>query len=87
MGGEILLKTSDYVFVKCKPGRKLVHHTKNDTFTINNTSLEYFSLKEWFTAAILLIPIIYIMLTKIQNDHSQSNRLINGLAKRKYVFQ
>lgn len=50
--GEILEKTSDYVLVKCKPGRKLIHHTKNDVFTINNTSLEYFSLKEWFTAAI-----------------------------------
>src|SRR5699024_235014 len=49
--GEILQKTSDYVRVKCKPGRKLVHHTKNTVFTVDNTSLEYFSLKEWFTAA------------------------------------
>jgi uncharacterized protein len=49
--GEILQKTSDYVLVRCKPGRKLIHHTQNMIFTINNTSLEYFSLKEWFTAA------------------------------------
>src|SRR5699024_12448971 len=49
--GEILQKTSDYVLVKCKPGRKLDHHTKNTVFTVDNTALEYFSLKEWFTAA------------------------------------
>jgi len=49
--GEILQITPDYVLVKCKPGRKLVHHTKNAVFTINNTSIEFFSLKKWFTAA------------------------------------
>ncbi|MDY0393977.1 DUF402 domain-containing protein [Virgibacillus halophilus] len=49
--GEILQISSDYVLVKSKPGRQLIHHTKNAVFTINNTSLEYFSLKEWFTAA------------------------------------
>lgn len=49
--GELLLHTSDYLLVLCKPGRKLIHHTKNKIFTIENTSLEYFSLKEWFTAA------------------------------------
>lgn len=49
--GELLRLTPDYVLVLCKPGRKLIHHTKNKVFTVNNTSLEFFSLKQWFTAA------------------------------------
>lgn len=49
--GELLQQTTEYVLVLCKPGRKLIHHTKNKVFTIDNTSIEYFSLKEWFTAA------------------------------------
>ncbi|WP_198512527.1 DUF402 domain-containing protein [Bacillus sp. mrc49] len=49
--GELLLHTSDHLLVLCKPGRKLIHHTKNKLFKIDNTSLEYFSLKEWFTTA------------------------------------
>ncbi|NYE07575.1 hypothetical protein F4694_004386 [Bacillus niacini] len=49
--GELLRHTPDYVLVLCKPGRKLIHHTKNKVFTVNNTSLEFFSLSEWFTAA------------------------------------
>lgn len=50
--GELLCHTPDYVLVLCKPGRKLIHHTKNKVFTVNNMSLEFFSLKEWFTAAL-----------------------------------
>lgn len=49
--GELIKSTEEFVLVLCKPGRKLTHHTKGATFTINNTSLEYFSLKEWFTVA------------------------------------
>ncbi|OMC89441.1 hypothetical protein BK137_18485 [Viridibacillus arenosi] len=49
--GEILEKTNNYILVLCKSGRKLIHHSKNDVYTINNTSIEYFSLKEWYTAA------------------------------------
>src|SRR5699024_12281957 len=49
--GRSLHISSDYVLVKAKPGRKLVHHTKNSVFTVDITSLEYFSLKGWFTAA------------------------------------
>ncbi|MFA9559489.1 DUF402 domain-containing protein [Evansella sp. AB-rgal1] len=49
--GELLQKTEDYVLVHCKPGRQLKHYTKEETFTVNNSSIEYFSLKEWFTAA------------------------------------
>ncbi|MFS0726829.1 DUF402 domain-containing protein [Paenibacillus sp. 1P07SE] len=50
--GEWVEQNDDYVMVLCKPGRKLVHHTKNNVFTINNTSLELFFLKEWYTVAI-----------------------------------
>ncbi|AZU64559.1 hypothetical protein CHR53_26865 [Neobacillus mesonae] len=50
--GTILQKTPDYIIVHCKYGRKLVHHTKKKVFTIPNTSIEYFSFKEWFTAAL-----------------------------------
>jgi len=49
--GLLLRCTQEYVIVGCKPGRKLIHHTKNKVFTMNNTSIEYFSLKDWFTAA------------------------------------
>lgn len=49
--GELIHHTSDYLLVLCKPGRKLIHHTKNNIFTIDYTSLEYFPLKKWFTAA------------------------------------
>lgn len=49
--GVLLQHTHEYVVVWCKPGRKLIHHTKNKVFTINNSSIEYFSLKEWYTAA------------------------------------
>lgn len=49
--GEILEKTSDYILVLCRPGRKLIHHSKNEVYTINNTSIEYFSLNKWYTAA------------------------------------
>ncbi len=49
--GEILHQTSDYLLLICKPGRKLIHHSKNKVFTFNNTSIEFFSLKEWYTAA------------------------------------
>ncbi|WP_226530612.1 hypothetical protein [Metabacillus niabensis] len=49
--GVILHQTSDYLLHICKPGRKLIHHSKNKVFTFNNTSIEFFSLKEWYTAA------------------------------------
>jgi uncharacterized protein len=49
--GDLIDKTEDYVLIHCKPGRRLKHYTKETTFTINNTSVEYFSLKEWFTVA------------------------------------
>lgn len=49
--GEMLEKTDDYILLLCKPGRKLIHHTKNKVFIEENTSIEYFSLAEWYTAA------------------------------------
>ena len=50
--GEILETTPEYILVLCKSGRKLVHHSNNNVYTINNTSLEYFSFNKWFTAAL-----------------------------------
>ncbi|UII54729.1 DUF402 domain-containing protein [Cytobacillus spongiae] len=49
--GEVVRKTEDGLFVLCCPGRKLHHYSKGATFTINNVSLEYYSFKDWFTAA------------------------------------
>ncbi|WP_407269928.1 DUF402 domain-containing protein [Radiobacillus sp. PE A8.2] len=52
--GEIIHQTADYVLVICKYGRKLKHHTKGKIFTVNNTSLEYFSLTDWHTVAMAI---------------------------------
>ena len=49
--GEILEKTEHYLLVLCKSGRELIHHTKNEVYIINTTSIEYFPLKKWYTAA------------------------------------
>ena len=49
--GELIQQTSDYVLLLCKSGRRLKHYTKGKTFTIDNTSLECFSLKDWYTIA------------------------------------
>lgn len=53
--GELIEETADYIMVLCKPGRKLNHYTKGKTFTINNTSLEFFSLKEGYTVAMEIV--------------------------------
>ncbi|MBO2942908.1 DUF402 domain-containing protein [Paenibacillus sp. F411] len=50
--GERLEQNDEYVMVLCQPGRKLIHHTKKSVFIMDNTSLELFFLKEWFTVAI-----------------------------------
>lgn len=49
--GEILEHTNEYVLVLCKPERKLIHYSKKEVYTIHNLSLEFFSLREWFTVA------------------------------------
>lgn len=49
--GRLLRKTPEYVMVLCESGRELKHHTKNTTFTIDVTSLEYFFFKEGYTVA------------------------------------
>ncbi|PAF35717.1 hypothetical protein CHH69_11750 [Terribacillus saccharophilus] len=49
--GHLLRKTPEYVMVLCESGREMKHHTKNTTFTMNVTSLEYFFLKEGYTIA------------------------------------
>lgn len=51
---DILEITNDYVLLFCKSGRKLVHHTRNDIFTMKTASIEYLSLKEWYTVAVEL---------------------------------
>lgn len=49
--GHLLRKTPEYVMVLCESGREMIHHTKNTTFTIDVTTLEYFFLKEGYTVA------------------------------------
>lgn len=49
--GRLLRNTPEYVMVLCESGREMKHHTKNTTFTIDVTSIEYFFLKEGFTVA------------------------------------
>lgn len=49
--GELLEATEDYVLVLCKPNRVLKHYTKNAEFVLENTAVEYFSLKEGFTVS------------------------------------
>ena len=49
--GELLDKTDEYVIIKCNPGREIIHHSKGQVFTINHTTIEMFSLKEWYTVA------------------------------------
>ena len=53
--GQLIESTPDHVIVFCKPGRQLIHHTKNKVFTMEHASIEYFSLKEWFTAAMAVV--------------------------------
>ncbi|MDO7908649.1 DUF402 domain-containing protein [Paenibacillus sp. JX-17] len=50
--GTLLEQTEDFIIVWCEAGRPLAHHTKQKVFTIEHASLEFFFLKEWFTAAI-----------------------------------
>lgn len=49
--GRLIRKTPEYVMVLCESGREMKLHTKNRTFTIDVTSLEYFFLKEGYTVA------------------------------------
>lgn len=49
--GHLLRKTPEYVMVLGESGREMKHHTKNTTFTIEVTSIEYFFLKEGYTVA------------------------------------
>lgn len=49
--GSVIEQTSDYILLLCEANRKLIHHTKGKIFTEPNVSIEYFSLKKWYTAA------------------------------------
>ncbi len=51
---ELLEQTEDYVWIYCRPGRQFIHHTKNQVFTFDNTTVELFSLKEWYTVAMVI---------------------------------
>ncbi len=50
--GNMLIKTDDYVLVHGQVGRRLVHHTRGQTFTYATQSLEYYPLNAPFTVNI-----------------------------------
>lgn len=50
--GNMLIKTDDYVLVQGQAGRRLVHHTRGQTFTYATQSLEYYPLNAPFTVNI-----------------------------------
>ncbi len=50
--GNMLVKTDDYVLVHGQAGRRLVHHTRGQTFTYATQSLEYYPLNAPFTVNI-----------------------------------
>ncbi len=50
--GNMLIKTDDYVLVHGQAGRRLVHHTRGQTFTYATQSLEFYPLNAPFTVNI-----------------------------------
>lgn len=42
----------DYVLVKGEPNRKFIHYGRDKVFTFENPSIEFFSLKEYFTLSV-----------------------------------
>ncbi|NQX68812.1 DUF402 domain-containing protein [Paenibacillus alba] len=48
---KLLEMTDTYVIVLGEYGRKLHHHTKQNIFTINNWTIEFFSFDSWFTVS------------------------------------
>lgn len=47
----LLEQTDSYVIVTGEYGRQLHHYTKGKVFTVNNRSIEFFSLDSWFTVS------------------------------------
>ena len=47
----LLEKTDSHVFVLGEYGRQLHHYTKQNVFTIENWTIEYFSFDSWFTVS------------------------------------
>ncbi|TXK83465.1 DUF402 domain-containing protein [Paenibacillus sp. N3.4] len=47
----ILEKKPTYIIVCSERGRKLRHHTKQEVFTMENWTLEFFSSELWFTVS------------------------------------
>ena len=48
---NVLELTDSYVFVLSEKGRKLLHHTKQSVFTVDNWTIEFFSFDSWFTVS------------------------------------
>lgn len=53
--GKLLEKTNDYIIIKSSAPRKLIHHTKGETFDIPGYGIEYFSLSDWYTVSLTVI--------------------------------
>ncbi|NHN34608.1 DUF402 domain-containing protein [Paenibacillus agricola] len=47
----LLEQTDSYIFVLGEYGRKLSHYTKDQIFTVENWTIEFFSLDSWFTVS------------------------------------
>ena len=47
----LLEKTDSHIFVLGEVGRQLHHYTKQNVFTMNNWTLEFFSFHSWFTVS------------------------------------
>lgn len=52
---NVLARHPDFLVCWGKPGRTLTHHTKQRTFTVEGWSVEFFSLREWFTVSLDLL--------------------------------
>jgi len=50
--GELICQNDEYVVLRCQPNRPFIHHTKGKTFLMSHESLEVFSLKDGFNAAL-----------------------------------
>ena len=50
---EFIKKDENHLVLKGGKGRNLVHHTRNAVYTFNDTSLEYFFIDRWYTAALV----------------------------------
>ncbi|MCU6791581.1 DUF402 domain-containing protein [Paenibacillus sp. WQ 127069] len=47
----LLEQTDTHIFVLGEQGRKLKHYTKDQIFTVENWTIEFFSFDSWFTVS------------------------------------